>query len=196
MGSAVLDMLSGGTASYISIHISFRAWPPDPLLQSSQCFLSAQMAAKGAVMQLAKHDFVKTTHNSQYQKFPSMQQLVEGWVITLTIQMKVTIIVASMCKKTGEVLINMLLAGDTCQAARFENNKVEPAKSIRYSRFRPRPVLKGEFVGSKEFHPMHLPGRKVGLGGQVGQGPVVSKDSVMLAINIGPPFLDGHNDFQ
>ena len=43
---------------------------------------------------------------------------------------------------------------------------------------------------------MHLPGQKVGLGGQVGQGPVVSKDSVMLAINIGTPFLDGHNDFQ
>ena len=36
----------------------------------------------------------------------------------------------------------------------------------------------------------------MGLDGQVGQGPVVSKDSGMLAINIGPLFLDGHNDFQ
>ena len=43
---------------------------------------------------------------------------------------------------------------------------------------------------------MHLLGQKMGLGGQVGQGPVVSKDLGMLAINIGPPFLDGHNDCQ
>ena len=90
----------------------------------------------------------------------------------------------------------MLLAGDTCQPARVENNRVEPAKSIGHSHIRPRPVLKGEFVGSKEFYPMHLQGQKVGLGGQVGQGPVVSKDSDMLAINIGPPFIDGHNDCQ
>ena len=110
-GSVVLDMLKGGAASHINIYISFHAWPPDALLQSIQCFLSAQMAAKGAVIQLAKDNSVQTTHSRKYQKFPSMQQLVEGWVITLTIQMKVTIIVASMCKKTGEVLINMLLAG-------------------------------------------------------------------------------------
>ena len=59
VGSAVLDMLTGGAASHISIHISFHAWPPQPLLQSSQCFLSAQMAAKGAVMQLTKDNFIR-----------------------------------------------------------------------------------------------------------------------------------------
>ena len=101
------------------------------------------MAAKGAVMQLAKDIFVKTTHSRQYQQFPSMQQLVEGWVITLTMQTKMNIIAMSICKKRGEVLINMLLAGDMCQPARFENNRVKPAKSIRHSRFRPRLVLKG-----------------------------------------------------
>ena len=73
-------------------------------------------------------------------------------------QMKMTIIVVSICKKRGEVLIDMLLVGDTCQPARLDNNRVELAKSIRHSHFRPRPVLKGEFVGSKEFHPTHLPG--------------------------------------
>ena len=137
----------------------------------------------------AKHNFAKTTHKRQYQQFLSMQQLVEGWVITLTTQTKMTIIAASTCKKRGEVLINMLLVGDMCQPARFENNRVELAKSIRHSHLRPRPVLKGEFVLSKEFHPTHLLGRKMGLGGQVGQGPVVSKDSGMLAINIGPLFF-------
>ena len=116
------------------------------------------MAAKGTVMQLAKDNFVKTTHTRQYQIFLSMQQLVEGWVITLTMQTKVTIIAASTCNKRGKVLIDMLLVGDTCQPARFKNNRVEPAKSIRHSHFRPRPVLKAEFVGSKEFHPTHLPG--------------------------------------
>ena len=126
-------MLTGGAASHISIHISFHAWLPHLLLQSSQCFLSAQMAAKGAVMQLAKYNFVKTTLSRQYQQFLSMQQLVEGWVITLTTQMKMTIIAASMCNKRGEVLINMLLVGDTCQPARFKNNRVELAKSIRNS---------------------------------------------------------------
>ena len=69
-----------------------------------------------------------------------------------------TIIAVSMCKKRGEVLINMLLVGDTCQPARFKNSRVEPAKIIRHSHFRSRPVLKGEFVLSKEFHPMYLPG--------------------------------------
>ena len=112
MGSAVLDTLTGGAASNISIHVSFHAGPPDPLLQSRQCFLSAQMAAKGAIMQLAKHNFAKTTHSRQYQQFLSMQQLVEGWVITLTTQTKMTIIAASMCKKRGEVLIDMLLVGE------------------------------------------------------------------------------------
>ena len=111
-------------------------------------------------------------------------------------QTKMTIIAASMCKKRGEVLINMLLAGGMCQSARFKNNRVEPAKSIRHSCFRPRLVVKGEFVLSKECHPMHLPERKMGLGGQVGQGPLVGMDSGMLAINIGPLFLDGHNNFQ
>ena len=114
-------------------------------------------------------------------------------MIILTMQTKMTIIAASTCSKRGEVLINTLLVGDTCQPARFENNGVNPAKSISHSRFRPRLVLKGEFVLSKEFYPMHLPGRKMGLGSQVGQGLVVSKDSSMLAINIGPPFLNGHN---
>ena len=52
----------------------------------------------------------------------------------------------------------MLLVGDACQPDRFKNNRVELAKSIRHSCFRPRLVLKGEFVGSKEFHPTHLPG--------------------------------------
>ena len=117
-------------------------------------------------------------------------------MITLTPQTKMTIITVSTCKKRGEVLIKMLLVGDTCQPARFNNNRMEPAMSIRHIHFRARLVLKGEFVLSKDFHPMHLPGRKMGLGGQVGQGPVVSKDSGMLAINIGPPFLDGHNDCQ
>ena len=107
-----------------------------------------------------------------------------------------TIIVASTCKKRGEDLINMLWVGDMCQPAGFENNRVELAKSIRHSHFRPRLVLKGEFVLSKEFHPTHLLGRKVGLGVQVGQWLVVSKDSGMLAINIGPPFIDSHNDCQ
>ena len=154
------------------------------------------MAAKGAVMQLAKENFMKTTYSRQYQQFPSMKKLVEGWVITLTMQTKVTIIAASMCKKRGEVLNAMLLAGDMCQPARFENNRVELAKSIRHSGFRPRLVLNGEFVGSNEFHLTHLLGRKVGLVRQVGQGPVVSKDSCMLAINMGPLFLDSHNNFQ
>ena len=154
------------------------------------------MATKGAVMPLKKENFAKTTHSRQYQQFLSIQQLVEGWVITLTMQRKITIIAMSMCKKRGEVLINMLLVGDTCQPARFKNNRVEPAKSIRHSRLRPRLVLKGEFVVSKEVHPMHLLGQKVGLGGQVGQGPVVSKDVVMLTINIGPPLLYGHNYCQ
>ena len=71
---------------------------------------------------------------------------------------KVTIIAVSMCKKRGEVLIDMLLVGDMCQPAKFKNNRVEPAKSIRHSCFRPRLVLKGEFVGSKEFYPTHLLG--------------------------------------
>ena len=66
-------------------------------------------------------------------------------------QMKVTIIAVSMCKKRGEVLINMLLLGDMCQPARFENNRVELAKSIRHSHFGPRLVLIGEFIGSKKF---------------------------------------------
>ena len=147
-------------------------------------------------MQLVKNNFMKTTHSRQHQQFPSIKQLVEGWVITLTMQTKVTIIVVSICKKKGKVLIDMLLVEDTCQPARLKNNRVEPVKSIRYSLFRPRLVLKGEFVGSKEFYPMHLPRQKVGLGGQVDQGLVVSKDSGMLAINIGPPLLDGHNVFQ
>ena len=117
-------------------------------------------------------------------------------MITLTTQTKVTIIVASMCNKRGEVLIDMLLVGDTCQPARFKNNRVGPAKSIRPSSFRPRPVLKAEFVGSKEFYPTHLPGQKVGFGGQVDQGPVVNKNSGMLAINVGPPLFNGYNYFQ
>ena len=79
-------------------------------------------------------------------------------MITLTTQTKMTIIAVSMCKKRGEVLINMLLVGDTCQPARFENNRVELAKSIRHSCFRPTLLLKGEFVLSKEFYPTHLPG--------------------------------------
>ena len=106
-------------------------------------------------------------------------------------QTKVAIIAVNMRNKRDEVLINMLLAGDTCQPARFKSNRVEPAKSISYSSFRPRLVLKAEFVGSKEFYPMHLPGQKVGLG-----GPVVSKDSGMLAINIGPPLFNGHRYYQ
>ena len=64
-------------------------------------------------MQLVKENFTKTTHIRQYQQLPSMQQLVEGWVITLTTQTKVTNIAVSTCNKRGEVLINMLLAGDT-----------------------------------------------------------------------------------
>ena len=154
------------------------------------------MAAKGAVMQLVKDNFVKTTYSRQYQQFLTMQKFVEGCVITLTMQTKVAIIAESMCNEKGKVLIDMLLVGDTCQPARFENNKVNLSKSIRHSSFRPRLVLKGEFVRSKEFHPTHLLGQKVGLGGQVGQGLVVSKDSGMLAINIGPPLLDSHNFFQ
>ena len=110
-------------------------------------------------MQLVKDNSVKTTHSRQHQQFPSMQQLVEGWVITLTMQTKVAIIAVSTCNKSGEVLIDMLLVGDTSQPARFENNRVEPAKSIRDSSFRARAVLKCEFVQSKEFHPMHLLGR-------------------------------------
>ena len=118
------------------------------------------MATKGTVMQLAKENFMKNTHSRQKQKLTGMNQLVEGWVITLNTQMKVTIIAASMCKKRGEVLIDMLLVGDICQPARFENNRVDLAKSIRHSHFRPRLVLKGEFAGSKEFHPMHLLGQR------------------------------------
>ena len=87
------------------------------------------MAAKGAIMQLAKHNFAKSTHSRQYQQFPSMQQLVEGWVITLTTQTKMTIIAVSTCKKRGEVLINMLLVGDTCQPARFESNRVDQLRA-------------------------------------------------------------------
>ena len=63
-------------------------------------------------------------------------------MITLTTQTKVTIIAVSMCKKRGEVPIDMLLVGDTCQPARFESNKVELAKSVRHSNFRPGVVLK------------------------------------------------------
>ena len=40
---------------------------------------------------------------------------------------------------------------------------------------------------------MHLLGRKVGLGGQVGQWPVVSNDCGVLAVNIWLPLLDYHN---
>ena len=54
--------------------------------------------------------------------------------------------------------------------ARIKNNRVELAKSIRHSSFRPRPVLKGEFVGSKEFHPMHFLGQKVGFEWAGGSG--------------------------
>ena len=81
-----------------------------------------------------------------------------------------TIIAASMCKKRGEVLINMLLVGDMCQPARFENNRVEPAKSIRHSRFRPRLVLKGEFVGSKRILSNILARVKGGVGWAGGSG--------------------------
>ena len=147
-------------------------------------------------MQVTKDKFTKTTHIRQYQQFLSTQQLVEGWVITLITQTKGTIIAASTCNKRGEILIYMLLAGDTCQPAGFKNSRVELAKSIRHSSFKPRPVLKGEFVVSKEFYPTYLPGQKVGLGGQMGQGPEVSKDSGMLAINIGLPLLGGHNYYH
>ena len=148
-GSAVLDILIHGEASHISTHISLQAWPPNPLLQSTQCFLSAQMAPKGNVMQLTKDNFVKTTHSRQHQKFPSMQKLVESWLITLTMQSKVTIIAASICNNSGEILIYMLLVGDTCQPARFKNNRVDLAKIIRDSRLRAREVLKIEFVRNK-----------------------------------------------
>ena len=57
------------------------------------------MAAKGIVMQLSKDSFAETTHSRQYQQFSSMQQLVEGWVITLNVQTEVTIIAVSMCNK-------------------------------------------------------------------------------------------------
>ena len=63
-------------------------------------------------------------------------------------QTKVTSITMSMCNKRGKVLINMLLVGDMCQPAGFENNRVKLAKSINHSSFRPRPVLKGEFVAT------------------------------------------------
>ena len=105
-----------------------------------------QMAAKGAVMQLIKNNFMKTTHSRQHQKLPSMKQLVEGWVTTLTMQIKMTVIVVSMCNKSGKVLIDMLLVQDTCQTARFKNNRVELAKTIGDSNFRAKAVLKCKFV--------------------------------------------------
>ena len=97
-------------------------------------------------MKLTKDNFMKTTHHRKHQQFFSIQQLVEGWVITLTIQMKVTVIAVRTCNKVSEVLIDMLLERDMCQLARFKKNKVDPAKIIRYSSFRARVVLKCEFV--------------------------------------------------
>ena len=61
-------------------------------------------------------------------------------------QMKVTVIAGSTCNKSGEVLIVILLAGDIYQPARFKNNRVEPAKSIRDSSFKAKVVLKYEFT--------------------------------------------------
>ena len=77
-------------------------------------------------------------------------------MITLHMQTKVTIIAVSMGNKSGEVLINMLLVGDICQLDRFEKNRGEPAKNIRYTSFRARVVLKCEFVQSKDFHPVRV----------------------------------------
>ena len=188
-------MLTHGAAGHISINDSFYARPPHLLLQSTQYFLIGQMAAKGADMQLMKNNFVKTTHTRQHNQFLSMQQLVAGWVITLTTKIKENVIAASICNKSDEVLINMLLVGDTYQPDRFGNNRVKPAKSIRNNSFRTRVVFKCEFVRSKKFYPTNLLGRKVGLGKQVGQWLVVSNDSGVLAIYIWLPLLNGYNYF-
>ena len=88
----------------------------------------------------------------------------------------------------------MLLVLYSMQLARLKDHSMQTTQSIRETPLFTQLVLKGQFIGGKEFHPMNLVRRWVGLCWQFYEGVMIHQHTSAVAIKVRMLLLDGHNN--